>query len=102
MEDEDSAGTGASQLSDNEADKNSKLRSPTNLESIRTVSENSSDQSTTSNLEERVEVDRGALEDILDIGHRLRDSHKKSKVSMSLLTLVHESYKDKQVNKLND
>lgn len=48
---------------------------------------------------ERVEVDRTALEAILDVGARLKDIQKKSKVSMSTLALAHESYKDKQVNK---
>ncbi|XP_047042441.1 dynein axonemal heavy chain 8-like [Helicoverpa zea] len=96
MEDDDSAGSGASLPSDNEADKNSKLQRPNLDESAGNYSENSSDQSIPSDQEERVEVDRAALEAILDVGHRLRGSRKKSRVSMSLLALVHESYKDKQ------
>nr|XP_037867095.1 dynein heavy chain 8, axonemal isoform X2 [Bombyx mori] len=46
--------------------------------------------------EERVDVDRTALEAILDVGARLQDIQKKSRVSMSTLALAHESYKDKQ------
>lgn len=49
--------------------------------------------------DERVEVDRTALEAILDVSQRLQDIQKKSKVSMSTLALAHESYKDKQVIK---
>lgn len=45
-----------------------------------------------------VEVDRTALEAILDVSQRIQDIQKKSKVSMSALALGHESYKDKQVN----
>ncbi|KAI8438606.1 hypothetical protein MSG28_011048 [Choristoneura fumiferana] len=45
---------------------------------------------------ERVEVDRTALEAILDVSSRLKDIQKKSKLSMSALALGHESYKDKQ------
>lgn len=52
--------------------------------------------------DELVEVDRTALEAILDLGSRLQDIQKKSKVSMSTLALAHESYKDKQVNKSNN
>lgn len=51
---------------------------------------------------ERVEVDRTALEAILDVSSRLKDIQKKSRLSMSTLALAHESYKDKQVNKLNN
>lgn len=50
--------------------------------------------------QDRVDVDRTALEAILDVGSRLQDIQKKSKVSMSTLALAHESYKDKQVNKV--
>ncbi|KAL0851104.1 hypothetical protein ABMA28_006975, partial [Loxostege sticticalis] len=46
--------------------------------------------------QDRVDVDRTALEAILDVGSRLQDIQKKSKVSMSTLALAHESYKDKQ------
>ncbi|XP_061708954.1 dynein axonemal heavy chain 8 [Cydia pomonella] len=46
--------------------------------------------------QERVEVDRTALEAILDVGSRLKDIQKKSKVSMSALALGQESYKEKQ------
>ncbi|KPI94920.1 Dynein heavy chain 8, axonemal [Papilio xuthus] len=46
--------------------------------------------------EERVVVDRTALEAILDVSSRLKDIQKKSRVSMSTLALGHESYKDKQ------
>lgn len=49
--------------------------------------------------QDRVVVDRTALEAILDVSSRLQDIQKKSKVSMSTLALGHESYKDKQVNK---
>lgn len=48
---------------------------------------------------ERVDVDRAALEAILDVSARIQDMQKKSKVSMSMLAMAHESYKDKQVNK---
>lgn len=51
--------------------------------------------------DERVDVDRTALNAILDVSSRLKDIQKKSRVSMSTLALGHESYKDKQVNKLN-
>ncbi|XP_028156116.1 dynein heavy chain 8, axonemal [Ostrinia furnacalis] len=44
----------------------------------------------------RVDVDRTALEAILDVGSRLQDIQKKSKVSMSALAFAHDSYKDKQ------
>lgn len=47
----------------------------------------------------RVDVDRTALEAILDVSSRLQDIQKKSKVSMSTLAFAHDSYKDKQVNK---
>lgn len=50
--------------------------------------------------DERVDVDRTALEAILDVSSRIQDIQKKSKISMSTLALAHESYKDKQVNKL--
>lgn len=46
-----------------------------------------------------LDIDRTALEAILDVSSRLKDIQKKSKVSMSTLNLAHESYKDKQVNK---
>lgn len=46
-----------------------------------------------------LEIDRTALEAILDVSSRLKDIQKKSKLSMSTLNLAHESYKDKQVNK---
>ncbi|KAJ0182474.1 hypothetical protein K1T71_001843 [Dendrolimus kikuchii] len=46
--------------------------------------------------QERVEVDRTALEAILDVSSRIQDIQKKSKISMSTLALAHESYKDKQ------
>lgn len=52
--------------------------------------------------QEQVEVDRTALEAILDVSSRIQDIQKKSKVSMSTLALAHESYKDKQVNKIID
>lgn len=52
--------------------------------------------------EERVVVDRTALEAILDVSSRLKDIQKKSRVSMSTLALGHESYKDKQVNKFDN
>lgn len=51
---------------------------------------------------ERVEVDRTALEAILDVSSRLKDIQRKSKLSMSALALGQESYKDKQVNNLSD
>lgn len=51
--------------------------------------------------DERVEVDRTALNAILDVSSRIQDIQKKSRLSMSTLALAHESYKDKQVNKLN-
>nr|XP_026487863.1 dynein heavy chain 8, axonemal-like [Vanessa tameamea] len=43
-----------------------------------------------------VDIDRTALDAILDVSSRLKDIQKKSKVSMSTLNLAHESYKDKQ------
>ncbi|CAH0727356.1 unnamed protein product, partial [Brenthis ino] len=43
-----------------------------------------------------VDIDRTALEAILDVSSRLKDIQKKSRVSMSTLGLAHESYKDKQ------
>lgn len=57
-------------------------------------------QSAGPSSDERVEVDRTALEAILDVSQRLQDIQKKSRVSMSTLALAHESYKDKQVNKV--
>lgn len=48
---------------------------------------------------EIIDVDRTALEAILDVSSRIQDIQKKSRVSMSTLALAHESYKDKQVNK---
>lgn len=50
--------------------------------------------------DEILDVDRTALEAILDVSARLKDIQKKSKISMSTLALAHESYKDKQVNKI--
>lgn len=50
--------------------------------------------------DEILDVDRTALEAILDVSARLKDIQKKSKISMSTLALGHESYKDKQVNKV--
>lgn len=47
-----------------------------------------------------VDIDRTALDAILDVSSRLKDIQMKSKVSMSTLALAHESYKDKQVNKV--
>ncbi|CAB3256562.1 unnamed protein product [Arctia plantaginis] len=46
--------------------------------------------------DERVEVDRTALNAILDVSSRIQDIQKKSRLSMSTLALAHESYKDKQ------
>ncbi|XP_045497912.1 dynein axonemal heavy chain 8 [Colias croceus] len=46
--------------------------------------------------DEILDVDRTALEAILDVSARLKDIQKKSKISMSTLALAHESYKDKQ------
>ncbi|XP_047526251.1 dynein axonemal heavy chain 8 [Pieris napi] len=46
--------------------------------------------------DEILDVDRTALEAILDVSARLKDIQKKSKISMSTLNLAHESYKDKQ------
>ncbi|KAL4712627.1 hypothetical protein ACJJTC_007924 [Scirpophaga incertulas] len=46
--------------------------------------------------ENQVDVDRTALEAILEVGSHLQDIQKRSKVSMSTLALAHESYKDKQ------
>lgn len=56
----------------------------------------------TTETAERVDVDRTALEAILDVSSRLYDMQKRSRISMSTLALGHESYKDKQVNKLNN
>ncbi|XP_075973556.1 dynein heavy chain 8, axonemal kl-3 [Anticarsia gemmatalis] len=46
--------------------------------------------------EERVDVDRTALNAILDVSSRIKDIQKKSRLSMSTLALGQESYKDKQ------
>ncbi|XP_052742928.1 dynein axonemal heavy chain 8 [Bicyclus anynana] len=43
-----------------------------------------------------IDIDRTALEAILDVSSRIQEIQKKSKVSMSTLALAHESYKDKQ------
>ncbi|XP_034837309.1 dynein axonemal heavy chain 8 [Maniola hyperantus] len=45
---------------------------------------------------EMIEIDRTALEAILDVRSRIQDIQRKSRVSMSTLNLAHESYKDKQ------
>ncbi|KAJ2947929.1 hypothetical protein O0L34_g9722 [Tuta absoluta] len=45
---------------------------------------------------DRVEVDRTALEAILDVGRRLQNVQRKSKTSQGTLVLGHDSYKDKQ------
>lgn len=45
-----------------------------------------------------IDIDRTALEAILDVSSRLQDIQKRSKVSMSTLAFAQESYKDKQVN----
>ncbi|CAK1540075.1 unnamed protein product [Leptosia nina] len=50
----------------------------------------------TGSAEEILDIDRTALEAILDVSARLKDIQKKSKISMSTLALAHESYKDKQ------
>lgn len=52
------------------------------------------------NANEILDIDRTALEAILDVSARLKDIQQKSKISMSTLGLAHESYKDKQVNKV--
>ncbi|XP_049886262.1 dynein axonemal heavy chain 8 [Pectinophora gossypiella] len=44
----------------------------------------------------RVDVDRTALEAILDVSQRLKDIQRKSRLSQGSLALGHESYKDKQ------
>ncbi|KOB75592.1 Dynein heavy chain 8, axonemal [Operophtera brumata] len=46
--------------------------------------------------EEIVDVDRTALEAILDVSARIQDIQKKSRISMSALALGQDSYKDKQ------
>ncbi|XP_072937033.1 dynein axonemal heavy chain 8 [Epargyreus clarus] len=43
-----------------------------------------------------LDIDRTALEAILDVSSRIQDIQKKSKVSMSTLAFAQESYKDKQ------
>ncbi|KAH9641786.1 hypothetical protein HF086_003912 [Spodoptera exigua] len=45
---------------------------------------------------ERVEVDKTALEAILDVSSRIAGIQRRSRLSMSTLALSHESYKDKQ------
>lgn len=45
----------------------------------------------------RVDVDRTALNAILDISSRIQSIQKKSRLSMSTLALGQETYKDKQV-----
>ncbi|CAH0695351.1 unnamed protein product [Spodoptera exigua] len=49
--------------------------------------------------EERVEVDRTALESILHASSRLQNLVQRNKVSLSAINYGHQSYKDKQVNK---
>lgn len=51
---------------------------------------------------EPFEIDKAALEGILDVSSRLTDIQMRSRVSMSALTQGHETYKDKQVNKRNN
>ncbi|XP_045484350.1 dynein axonemal heavy chain 8 [Pieris rapae] len=53
-------------------------------------------QASQEEADEILDVDRTALEAILDVSARLKDIQKKSKISMSTLALAHESYKDKQ------
>lgn len=55
-----------------------------------------------SGVEERIEVDRTALEAIINVGSRLNNIQQRSRASLSMMALVHESYKDKQVNKLKN
>lgn len=52
--------------------------------------------------EELLEVDRSALEAILDVSSRLIGIQRRSRASMSTLAQAHESYRDKQVMKRND
>lgn len=47
---------------------------------------------------ELLDVDRSALEAILDVSCRLQGIQRRSRVSMSTLSQTHETYKDKQVN----
>ncbi|CAH0592601.1 unnamed protein product [Chrysodeixis includens] len=58
--------------------------------------------STLAERTERVDVDRTALEAILDVSSRLYDIQAKSRISMSTLALGHESYKDKQAKAKED
>lgn len=51
---------------------------------------------------EPVELDKTALEAILDVSSRLADIQMRSRMSLSALTQGHETYKDKQVNKRNN
>lgn len=51
------------------------------------------------NNEESVNVDRTALESILNVSSRLQNLVHRNKMSMSLMNFHHHSYKDKQVNK---
>ncbi|KAJ8736206.1 hypothetical protein PYW08_006862 [Mythimna loreyi] len=47
--------------------------------------------------EEVLEIDRTALDAILDVGTRLMDIQKRSRTSLNTLAQAHESYKDKQI-----
>ncbi|VVC98542.1 unnamed protein product [Leptidea sinapis] len=46
--------------------------------------------------EDVLNIDRTALEAILDVSSRITDIQKKSKISMSTLVLAHDTYKEKQ------
>lgn len=61
-----------------------------------------SDQTSLSETEELLDLDRTALGAILDVSCRLKDFQSRSRTSMSTLAQAHESYKDKQVNKQNN
>ncbi|RVE46462.1 hypothetical protein evm_008872 [Chilo suppressalis] len=65
-------------------------------EIVRRISNKQSTLFRASGDQEVVVVDRTALEAILDLGSRLQDIQKKSKISMSTLALAQDSYKQKQ------
>lgn len=66
-------------------------------EVVRKMSRRQSVYPTADEGDDPLDIDRTALEAILDVSSRIQDIQKKSKVSMSTLAFAQESYKDKQV-----
>lgn len=98
---EESAEVPAAAAADEEPPVDVKPAQSTKLDmaEIRKVSTKQMGRRPTHTSEDRVIIDRTALEAILDVSSRIQTIQKKSKVSMSTLALGHETYKDKQVNK---